>query len=168
LDERDLGQDGVAADTRDYYVDIWRVMASVTMTPEESTKRGSGMEAPLYALLTSASLDRSPVKISAPWLFRESTWEALLAIVAEDVRIAMRPKLDLALRIALVIGVPITPVAPMTSIFRGMLSDKSTPPWIYPFRSCQLALEYKGKEVKSSVTVKLPLTMTLKSRILEE
>lgn len=67
------------------------------------------------------------MRISAPWLFTESIWDALLATVAEEVRIAMRPKLDLALRIALVIGAPITPVAPMTSIFRGMLSDKSAP-----------------------------------------
>jgi hypothetical protein len=50
-----------------------------------------------------------------------------LVTVAEDVRIAMRPKLDLALRIAFVIGAPISPVAPITNIFRGMLSNKSTP-----------------------------------------
>jgi hypothetical protein len=67
------------------------------------------------------------VRILAPWLFRESIWDALLVTVAEEVRIAMRPKLDLALRISLVIGAPITPVAPMTSIFRGMLSDKGVP-----------------------------------------
>jgi hypothetical protein len=126
LDEQDLGQDGVAADARDYYVDIWRVAALVMMMPK-GVRRGGGCGAPLYALLTSCSLDRSPVRISAPWLFRESIWDALLVTVAEEVRIAMRPKLDLALRIALVIGAPITPVAPMTSIFRGMLSDKSAP-----------------------------------------
>jgi hypothetical protein len=126
LDERGLGQDGVAADARDYYVDIWRVAASVMMMPT-GVRREDGCGAPLYALLTSCSLDRSPVRISAPWLFRESIWDALSVTVAEEVRIAMRPKLDLALRIALVIGAPITPVAPMTSIFRGMLSDKSAP-----------------------------------------
>jgi hypothetical protein len=96
------------------------------MTPEGVRREGGG-GAPLYALLTSCSLDRSPVRTSAPWLFRESIWDALLVTVAEDVRIAMRPKLDLALRIALVIGAPISPVAPMTSIFRGMLGSKSAP-----------------------------------------
>jgi len=29
LDERNLGQEGAAADARDYYVDIWRVAALV-------------------------------------------------------------------------------------------------------------------------------------------
>ena len=67
------------------------------------------------------------MRISAPWLFRESIWDALFVTVAEEVRIAMRPKPDLALRTALVIGAPITPVAPMISIFGGMLSDKGAP-----------------------------------------
>src|SRR5947209_11550959 len=67
LDERDLGQDGVAADTRDYHVDIWKAVGLVIMTPKGGRREG-GCGAPLYALLTSGSLDRPRVRSSAPWL----------------------------------------------------------------------------------------------------
>ena len=44
-----------------------------------------------------------------------------MVTVADEVRMAIRPKLDLALIIALVIGAPITPVAPMTRTLRVIL-----------------------------------------------
>ena len=45
-----------------------------------------------------------------PSFFRDEIWVALFVTVLADVRMAMRPKFDLALTMASVIGVPIRPV----------------------------------------------------------
>ena len=51
-----------------------------------------------------------------------------MVTVAEEVRIAIRPKLVLALIIALVMGFPINPVAPTMRMFCGMSSRATTLP----------------------------------------
>jgi hypothetical protein len=74
-----------------------------------------------------------------------------------EVRIAMRPKLDLALIIAFVIGVPINPVAPIIKMLRAIFRCKSATDGSCQSTRGQLTLEYKKSpsDTKSSPRIDL-------------